>query len=50
MNISETDAEVIGYFSMCVLLYVFALCCRVFQFSDDEEETRRVVRSEKDKR
>ena len=25
-------------------------CCRVFTFSDDEEEEKRVVRSQKDKR
>ena len=27
-----------------------SLCCRVFTFSDDEEEEKRVVRSQKDKR
>ena len=26
------------------------MCCRVFTFSDDEEEEKRVVRSQKDKR
>ena len=34
-------------------LHVCIVCvcpCRVFQFSDDEEETKRVVRSAKDKR
>lgn len=27
-----------------------SVCCRVFTFSDDEEEEKRVVRSQKDKR
>ena len=39
-----------GCMVACLIAADCVLCCRVFTFSDDEEEEKRVVRSQKDKR